>query len=602
MVRGMSFVNMGALAWLIPLAGAIIVLYLLKMRRKDIRVPATFLWPPLIYEIRANALFQKLKFSWLLLLQLLAICFIIFALSRPQIRQQGLGGAVTVIVLDSSASMAAKDIGSSRFDKAVSVAQGIIDGVRSGDRVALIEAGPNPRVVFPMSSDAGKMRQALKNVEQTDAETDVGEALRLAATITAKQEHPRIVLLSDGVFPEVQNFSAGKAELVFDKIGDSGRNMAISALGIANTDKGRQLFVGVKNYGIDPNHGTLTLLADGKSYDSFDIDVKPGQTEGRTRPAPPAAKVIEARLDSNDYLKSDNYAVALTDPGASLKVLIVGPGDYFLERALALDPRVLLDKSPTLPSEGEWDIVVFDGVPEQPTKARGVITFAGASPSSPVRRVGSLAKPAFASAEQDPLMKSVDIESTYIDNAEKVEARSEAQVMATFKDGSPAVAVSRANGRRKVYVAFEPLQSDFPLQVGFPIFLANALEYVVPKSEQSKELAVTAGRTFAIPSINDKPLPLAGPTGKMDIPVTAGRYVVRDTKLIGEYRLGDRRVFASMRSEIESKIAPADQVLIGNSKVKSAGSVLRLADLWRWLLVAALLVLAGEWWLFARRS
>ena len=103
----MTFVNLSGLLWLIPLAGIIIALYLLKMRRKDVRVPATFLWPPLIYEIRANALFQKLKFSWLLVLQLLALLLVVLAFARPQVRQQGLGGAVTVVILDSSASMSA---------------------------------------------------------------------------------------------------------------------------------------------------------------------------------------------------------------------------------------------------------------------------------------------------------------------------------------------------------------------------------------------------------------------------------------------------------------------------------------------------------------
>lgn len=599
----MSFVNLGALVWLLPLAGAIIVLYLLKMRRKDVRVPATFLWPPLIYEIRANALFQKLKFSWLMVFQLLALTLIVFGVARPQCRQQGLGGEVTVLVIDSSASMAAADVGGTRFDRAKASALSVIGSVRSGDRVALIEAGPTPRVVFPLSSDSGKMRRAINGIEATDAETDVGEALRLAATVTAKQQKARIVLLSDGVFDEVKDFAPPKGtELVFDKIGDSRRNMAISALGVANSERGRELFVAVKNYGIDPKTARLTLFADGKSYDSFDLEVRPGQTEGRSRKAPPKAKVIEARLEADDFLKSDNYAVSLTDPGSSLRVLIVGPGNFFLERALSLDPRVLLDKASSLPNKGEWDIVVFDGVPEQPTSARAVIAFGEAGQSSPVKVVGSLSKPIFGSAEVDPVLKAVDLESVYVEDAQKVTPKGDGRVLATFKSGDPAVVTSTSGGKRKIYVAFSPQKSDFPLMVGFPIFLSNALEFVVPKSLQSKELAVVAGRTFALPAANDTPLTLNGPTGKFEIKPLSGRYIIRDAKLVGEYSLGDRRLFASMRSDVESNIGPVDQVVINNTKVKSAGSVLRLADLWRYIVLAALLVLAGEWWLFTRRS
>lgn len=599
----MTFVNLGSLLWLLPLAGIIIALYLLKMRRKDVRVPASFLWPPLIYEIRANALFQKLKFSWLLVLQLLALTLIVVALARPQTRQQGLGGAVTVVILDSSASMSSTDASGTRFGQAKSITNGIINSVKLGDRLALIEAGPTPRVVFPLSGDAGKMRRALNSVEATDAETDVGEALRLAATLTAKQEQARIVLLSDGVFDEVKNFVAPKGtELVFQKIGERSRNMAVTALGVANTDRGRQLFVGVKNFGVDANSGKLTLYADGKSYDSFDITVKPGQTEGRTRVAPKTAKVIEARLETDDLLKADNYAVALTDPGSSLKVLIVGKGDFFLERALSLDPRVLLEKSQTLPSEGEWDIVVFDGVPEQPTKARAVLTFGGASQSTPVRKTGLLTKPTFASEEQDPLMTAVDLDATYVESAEKVEARPEGKVLATFRDGSPAIVSSQARGKNKIYVAFAPQLSDFPLQVSFPIFLANALDFLVPRASQTKEMAVAAGKTFALPAPGTATMQLSGPTGSHEIKPVGGRYVIRDARTVGEYKLGDKRLFATLRSEVESKINPSDSVLIGKDPVKSAGTALRLADLWRWLILLGLLVLAGEWWLFARRS
>lgn len=599
----MSFVNLSSLFWFLPLAGIIIVLYLLKMRRKDVRVPATFLWPPLIYEIRANALFQKLKFSWLMVLQLIAAALIVLGISQPQCRQQGLGGAVTVLILDTSASMASSDVGKSRFDEALKTAQSVIGSVRGGDRIALIEAGPTPRVVFPLSSDMAKMRRALGSIEVSDADSDVGEALRLASTLTAKQDKSRIILLSDGVFPEVQNFTPPKgSELIFDKIGTSRRNVAISALGVANSGRGRELFVSAKNYGLDPAKAKLTLYADGRSYDSFELEIKPSQTEGRTRKAPPNAKVIEARLDTNDFLKSDNYAVTLTDPGSTLKVLIVGKGNFFLERALSLDPRVVLEKATSMPSQGDWDVVVFDGVTEAKTSARAVITFGSAGPNSPVRKVGTLTRPTFANIDPDDLTKSVDLEETYIDVAERVTPKGDGKVLATFKGGDPAIVASTSGSQRHLYIAFEPQLSDFPLQISFPIFLANALDFSVPKSLTSKELAITAGRTFSLPSTGTQPITLDGPTGKVEVKPVGGRYVVRDARKIGEYKLGDRRLFATMRSDTESNINPIDQLVINETPVKAAGSVLRLSDLWRWVLLAALLILAGEWWLFMRRS
>ncbi|RYG19780.1 hypothetical protein EON82_21025, partial [bacterium] len=80
----MSFGNPSALWWLLPLAGIIVALYLLRMRRRELRVPATFLWPARTDEVRANALFQRLRPSWLLFLQLLALLLAVLCLARPQ--------------------------------------------------------------------------------------------------------------------------------------------------------------------------------------------------------------------------------------------------------------------------------------------------------------------------------------------------------------------------------------------------------------------------------------------------------------------------------------------------------------------------------------
>lgn len=598
----MSFGNVGALLWLIPLAGAIILLYLLKMRRKDVRVPATFLWPAMTYEIRANALFQKLKFSWLMVLQLLALTAVVFAFARPQVHQRGLGGAVTVLVIDNSASMQATDVGPTRFGDAIKAAESIVDSAKPGDRLAIVEAGPSPRVASPLSADPPRLRNSLHQIEASDCETDVGEALRLAASITAKQQGARIILLSDGVFPEVTNFSPGDAQVVFKKIGTSGENVAINALGAADTAKGRELYCGLKNFGTKESGGVLSLLADGKQFDSLKFTIAGGATHGESIRIPPGAKVVEARFENDDSLSSDNYAVALTDPGAAIHTLLVTRGNLFLERALSLDPRVILDKASAVPTTGEWDLVVFDGIAEEKVRAKAVLTFGAAGSPSPVTRVGTLTKPQFGSVDQHPVLKAVGLDAVFVDNGEKVRAKPEAELIAEFKGGDPLCVVSRSGGRRNVYLAFEPLQSDFPLQVGFPIFLSNAIDWLIPPTTRGTALAVSAGRTFSLPATKEEAIELKGPGVTKRVEPINGSYVVRDLKRVGKYTFGGRPVYASLRSDVESKLLPADRVLMGGKALESSGSVLRLADLWRPLALLALLVLAGEWWLFARRS
>lgn len=601
----MSFQNLGALMWLLPLGGAIIVLYLLRMRRRDIRVPASFLWPERTDEVRANALIQKLRFSWLLVLQLLALTLVVLAVAKPQTKQQGLAGEVTVLVLDASGSMGSTDVGRDRFDEGRKLVVNTIRSAKAGDRLALIEAGPTPRVVFPLTGDPARQLQAADTLTRYDSECDVGEAMRLAAALVGGQDGARIVLLSDGCFDPIQNFSPGKAAVTYQQIGSASRNLAITALGTAETPDGRQLYVSVKSFAVKDLPATITVLADGKVIDSEKVTVKNGLQWGKTLAAPANAKVFEAKLESSeDMLAADNYAVSLADPGATLRTLIVGPSDPFTERALVLDPRVTLDRSPTLPNDSsKYDVIVFDGVPEKPVKSRGVLTLGVAGEISPVIDQGEVRLPKFVSAEKKPLMEDVTFDGVYIESARKVRPKSTAEVLAQM-NGGPLVVASRSGSVRQVYLAFQPLKSDFPLQVAFPIFIANCLDYLGGQ-ESANMLAIRAGAPFSLASRSDATL--KSPDGSSETAKsTDGNVVVRSARQIGKHELSvdgkTKPVYAYMRSDRESNIEPAKDISLGGGTVKPQRAPIRFADFWRPLALLALLVLGCEWWLYARRS
>src|SRR2546426_9685746 len=93
----MHFFNPLNLIWLLPMAGLIILMYILKLRRKDVVVSSTFLWRQVIRDVQANAPFQKLRKNLLLFLQLLAALLLVLALTRPFWRGKGIGGRGGVV-------------------------------------------------------------------------------------------------------------------------------------------------------------------------------------------------------------------------------------------------------------------------------------------------------------------------------------------------------------------------------------------------------------------------------------------------------------------------------------------------------------------------
>ena len=59
----MSLLSPWSLLLILPLGGIIVLLYLLKLKRKEQVVSSVMLWQDAVADIQANAPFQKLKKS-----------------------------------------------------------------------------------------------------------------------------------------------------------------------------------------------------------------------------------------------------------------------------------------------------------------------------------------------------------------------------------------------------------------------------------------------------------------------------------------------------------------------------------------------------------
>ena len=86
----MGFLNpLGLLALLgIPV---IVVMYLLKQKHKEYKVPSIMLWKRSVNINLSQSPFQKLRRSLLLILQILTVIIIALILSRPYINRQNIG-------------------------------------------------------------------------------------------------------------------------------------------------------------------------------------------------------------------------------------------------------------------------------------------------------------------------------------------------------------------------------------------------------------------------------------------------------------------------------------------------------------------------------
>lgn len=601
------------LLWFVPVAAFIILLYLLKIRRREVRVPAIFLFPRITTDVRANALWQRLRFNWLMVLQLLAAFLLLIALARPMARGEGLLGKTVVFVLDASASMKATDVKPHRFAEGKRRILRHLNGLRASDQVALIVATGEPRIVAPLSDNHQRLRQALETLQPTDAPADVGSALRLAAALISHRQRAQIVLVSDGAFSEVTDFSPGKAKLIYEVVGGSDRNAGFVTLDAQRQGNRLMLFAILRNFSHQPMRGTLSVFADGRLVGAKELTLPAGKLHGETLLLPSSVRRAALKWECpEDVLPSDDEVQWVGSGRQPIRVLLVGSGNFFLERALALEPECVVDKAPQVPETekgngtgGHYDVVIFDGTKPEPVRAKA-IWLIGVTDETFVRRTGTVKVPTIVAWEREhPVLRFVDWGAVLIDTALKVRLADWAQSVVDAKE-TPLVAVGEHKGKRWLFVGFNFLNSDFPLRVGFPIFVANALRWSVEGARWEQGFTLKAGSVVSL-VLPTTSATLRHPEGKTErLTVTERRLVLRTTEHIGIYELraGNLRTeFAvNLLNADESDITPKRSIRLGGKVYAGTTQQITWRELWWLAVLAALLILAVEWLVYVKQS
>ncbi|MBX3380277.1 MAG: VWA domain-containing protein [Phycisphaeraceae bacterium] len=321
------------LAW--PLAAAVaavaipalIILYLLKLRRRDLEISTTLLWKKAVQDLQANAPLQKLRRNIMLLLQLLVLAALLFALAEPVMKSGTFKGQRHVILLDRSASMATLDSAlntsapTPRLEQMKKEALSLVDSLRepglfakatnaTGDEAMIIAFDNAADVRQSFTSDKQKLRAAIEGITQSDAPTSLGEAMRLAKAHAPKRIHvdndgstqvieglsggPEIAihLFSDGRIPDAdQAKPAADDSFEFHSIGSvkSGNLGIVSVRAQRAYDDPKKLniFVGLQNSDVVERHADVELTIEGSV-----AAIKPVVLPGATQPGASAANTV----------------------------------------------------------------------------------------------------------------------------------------------------------------------------------------------------------------------------------------------------------------------------------------------------------------------
>jgi hypothetical protein len=175
----------------------------------------------------------------------------------------------------------------------------------------------------------------------------------------------------------------------------------------------------------------------------------------------------------------------------------------------------------------------------------------------------------------------------------------------------PLILAGELARQRIVWIAFDALESTWPLRISFPIFIANAVDWLNPASVQTKQSLIPAGDPFRfpLPEPVDKALITmpGGDSHAVPIDPGAAEFVFGDTSRRGVYRVAlgtNQTVFcANVLDTAESDIRPRDELDFGRFGSVQATTTRRASlEIWRWIAAVALGVLLFEWWFYHRRT
>ncbi|MBI1246958.1 VWA domain-containing protein [bacterium] len=654
------FINtLGPLGWtllaLVP--PAIIALYFLKLRRQPLEVPSTFLWSKTIEDLHVNSLWQKMRQSLLLFLQLLFVLLLILAVLRPGMEgQQKLIGDRFVFLIDNSASMGAKDAESSRsrLDEAKKRVLEMIDQMDSGDVGMVVTFSDRANVLQQFTDNQRVLAAKVRAIKPTEHTTDIMEALRVASGLAnpsqaafdegdvqvAEEKPATAYILSDGRFPTITDFNFGNLEPIYLPLGDEASSnvgiLAFSTQRNPEKDDELQVFCRIGRFGTEPDEVTANLYFNNSLLDVARIKLDGEDGTGGAQFDLGSLDVGKLRLeiDHEDVFPDDNVAYAAINPPSRAQVLIVSEGNNYLRFSLGTDQIRRIADVKIVPldylktedytkeaASGRYDLIVYDDcAPENMPEANTV--FFGQKPPVEgwVFKEAKVLPQIIDIAQSHPIMSFVNLGNVSIYKASPLEFPPGGTVLIESDEGA-LMAIAPRKSYEDAVLGFSFLVSEddktffnteWTKRLSFPVFVKNLVQYLGDVREGQGESSIRPGESFNFRSAGfAKEAHIKPPSGRVRtiVPTADNLFAFSETDQLGTYevREGDAKDVSQYFSvnifdAEESQIQPKPEIDTQWEKIEGNEAWLPMRkEYWKWLVVLALIVLLIEWYIYNRR-
>lgn len=657
--------------WLTPLTALyaaavsvplLLLLYFLKLKRREQIISSTLLWKRAVQDLQVNAPFQRLRRNILLLLQLLMLLAMLFALAGPILSMTPGPGCRYVVLIDRSASMNATDVEPTRLEVAKAKAKVFIESLRSksffslkdtSDQTMVIAFDNHAKVMCTFTSDKRQLIRSIDSISPSDGLSCLAEATVVARAFAQSsgaeadnsngEEPAQLVLFSDGQIRDLDQIVIDSDELIFHCIGQSQQNVAITAMQARRSyEKPEEInvFATLANYGPGAAACDVQLSINNNVRAVKSVTVPPRFTVGNTDRVKPGQIAVDFTLTHNeagvlevrqlpgsgistlsDCLSCDDAAWAILSPPKRLSILLVTSGNMVLESALRACPLAQLERcSPAefdamdhaaLSVEQPYDVIVLDGhAPPQLPKARYLV-FGRPLDGIDVTVPQVLENQVIVDwRTKHPALQYVNLANLFAVKCHQMVLPRDADVLAEFNE-SPAMSVVRRHGSVFLLVGFDVLQTNWPFEPGFVLFCYNATSFLGTQIGRDQEFNLQIGEPIIVEDLPlETPVRINGPdmADVEVIPGSSGSIRFSGTSRAGPYSVSvpDQpvRLFAvNLLDPKESHVAPQSEIVLPGQPVQAQESTSSRANLpmWPYLVGLVLALVCLEWFIYNRK-
>lgn len=567
---------------------AVILFYFFRKQYEERKIPSNLLWEQVLNEWQASPWLKKLQKNLLFWLQILALLLLMFALARPFWMQNELKGEHLILIIDASASMSAEMGGSTRFELAK---EELLDlaGKLSGQEVTLIKAGEKPEILLSKETDAAAIKKSIDKLALTYGYESMEKAINLAVSLSAGKD-TAIHVFSDSVNREMLSGVDQYAEI--HNVSSELMNISLLSFGVAPVGEQISGVAVLENQSQEVQELTFEIYSEDELLFEQKATVN-GQGQFVLQiPSLPEKPYYEAAINVDDGYQADNRLTSIYTE-SNPDIYTIGDVNPFAVKGFqTLGVEVLQTEAENVDNSMNGIFIAEESalreLPQQP-----LILF-----NSDEEKI-KLAEP--LTAENDPLFQYVHPEKIYISTAVKA---LEGEWETVLKSGSvPLIQKGNRGVQPVIVVNFDLSDSDWPLQPGFPIFLYNSYQWLSKQTDflgyfgpgEEKWLNVSEGSSsWAVYDGNDENL----------YTLDLQKEIFKAPSLPGTYQAvaGDKITYFSVLIDEREKHPTMEKSFIINEQnsLAKGETKSRNDQLWFWLALVALLLIAIEWEVYRR--